>query len=454
MPFAAVHCAVTTWQGTLADSSRITESTPTTPAASKPGIYRGWPIAVVAALSLGGSIGTAQQGFQVFILPLEEEFGWTRTQVNVSLVLGVAMAWFSPFVGVMMDRFGARWVMASSLAMIALGFFLRATMTELWQFYLFTILIYLGTPGASMLPAGRLIGMWFPSTRGRMMGIVTSGNNLGGMITIFFFGTFFIVLVGWRWSFFAIGVAMLVITVLAIVIVRDHPDDVEREAGKRWGPGAKARSRAREMLSGWQTRDAVRSSTFWFLTIGMTVQQFARTAVSTQLIPHLEQVGFSTKAAALSISLMMLFAILSKLASGRLSESITARNTYVVIISIQIVGLAFIVLAGGTWLVWPALMVFGFGIGGVGALGPLAITEAFGLRNFGVIQGLTRPAMTVPLVGGPLMAGILFDRTETYDLAFTIVIAFLVVAIASLLLARPQARPDPGQIATGSSGEN
>ncbi len=69
--------------------------------------------------------------------------------------------------------------MATSLLLVATAFFLRSVMTELWQFYLFSGVMFAGTPGATMMPAGRLVLTWFPKARGRMMGIVTSGNNIG-----------------------------------------------------------------------------------------------------------------------------------------------------------------------------------------------------------------------------------------------------------------------------------
>ena len=59
--------------------------------------------------------------------------------------------------------------------------------------------------------------------------------------------------------------------------------------------------------------------------------------------------------------------------------------------------------AGGSALTWVALVIFGLGMRGVGALGPLVITEMFGLRSFGSIPGFTRPATTIPVVPGPIM---------------------------------------------------
>ena len=83
-------------------------------------------------------LGTVQFTFGFFIEPLEEEFGWSRTQVNIALSFGVLTSAMSPVVGNMMDRFGARWTMALSILLVALAFVLRSVMTELWQFYLFS----------------------------------------------------------------------------------------------------------------------------------------------------------------------------------------------------------------------------------------------------------------------------------------------------------------------------
>ena len=141
------------------------------------GIYRGWYIAAVSALSIGVA-------FSLFILPLEETFGWSRTQVNGALTFGVVSGLLSPYIGKLMDCVGAKRTMAVSITLVAIAFLLRSVMTELWHFYLFSALMFAGLPGATMMPAGRLVNLWFARIRGRMMGIVTAGNNFGSMIAI------------------------------------------------------------------------------------------------------------------------------------------------------------------------------------------------------------------------------------------------------------------------------
>ena len=428
-----------------AGSAQISESGTTsaerTPAPGR-GIYRGWQVVTVSALSIGAVLGTAQFAFGLFILPLEEEFGWSRTQVNVSLTIGVVSGLLSPLIGSLLDRFGARWTMAVSIALVAIAFLLRSIMTELWQFYLFSAIMFAGIPGATMMPAGRLVMTWFPRTRGRMMGRVAAGNNFGSMISIPVVAGL-IALIGWRWTFGVMGIALFGLVMLAVLVIRDNTEDVEREQGKRWSPseagGQPGLSPADRML----VSQAVRTSAFWFLMVGMTLQQFVRTGLVSQMVPHLQQVGFTVAAAAGAMSLLAFFAMTSKLIFGRLSETITARLAFVVVMVLQGIGLAILLFAGGSVVAWGAIVIFGLGMGGVGALSPLVITDMFGLKQFGRIVGLMHVAIIIPVFLGPIMAGVIFDSTGNYNLMFVITIALLVASIGSFMMARvPKQRSD------------
>jgi MFS family permease len=380
-------------------------------------------------------LGTVQFAFGFFIEPLEEEFGWSRTQVNVSLSIGVVTSFLSPLVGNLMDRFGARWTMAVSILLVATAFLLRSIMTELWQFYLFSGIMFAGTPGATMLPAGRLVLTWFPKARGRMMGIVTSGNNIGSGISVPIVAGL-IGLIGWRWTWGVLGILLVGLAMLVILVIRDTADDVRKEQRKRWAPSKISDEEKSGFTGGLSTSAAVRTSAFWFLVVGMTLQQFVRTGVVSQMVPHLQQVGFSRAVAAWMMILLAIFAGSSKLIFGRLSESITARVSFVMIMGLQGIGLSILLVSGGSWITWGAIIVFGLGMGGVGALTPLVIFDMFGLKQFGSIMGLIQMGIAIPIFAGPIIAGYIYDSTGKYDLMFGITIGLLVVSIGSFLLAR------------------
>ena len=139
--------------------------------------------------------------------------------------------------------------------------------------------------------------------------------------------------------------------------------------------------------------------------------------------------------------LLAFFGMSSKLIFGRLSETITARLAFVVIMILQGAGLAVLMVSGGSASVWGAIVVFGLGMGGVGALTPLVITDMFGLKQFGSIMGLTRTALIIPVFAGPIMAGLIFDATDSYNLMFGITIALLAVSIVVFMMIRSPFSP-------------
>lgn len=399
------------------------------------GIYRGWYVAGVCALSIGAVLGTTQFAFSLFILPLEAEFGWSRTEVNGALTFGVVSSLMSPFIGRLMDRVGARWTMAGSIAVVAVGFLLRSLMTELWHFYLFSALMFAGVPGTTMMPAGRLVNVWFPRIRGRMMGIVTAGNNFGSMLAIPVIA-WLIAVAGWRLAFAAIATGLLGFVILAAVVIRDDEADIRKERSKRWAPSEADSRQQLDVNDGLLVSEAIRTSAFWLLVVGLTLQQFVRTGVVSQLVPHLQQVGFSLAEATTAMMTLAFFGMTSKLIFGRLSETITARLAFVVILVFQAAGLAVMIPAGGSAVAWVGIGVFGIGMGGVGALTPLVLTDMFGLKQFGSIMGLTHTAVLVPVIGGPILAGMIYDATGGYDLVFGVTIGMLAVSIVTFLMAK------------------
>ncbi|MFP6594983.1 MAG: MFS transporter [Dehalococcoidia bacterium] len=403
------------------------------------GLYNGWYIALFASLASGLTIGTSNYAFGVFIEPLEDEFGWSRTQINTALTFGVASALISPLIGRWLDRFGSRPVMVGSLAFVAAGFFIYAGMTTLWQFYAASLLLYLGLPGATMIPSGRLISIWFAGTRGRMMGFVTAGNNLGGL-TMVPLAALVVGMSGWRGGYVTFGMVIIVIAVLVLLFVRDSQSDVTAARAKRWAPAVSDDDGPGAAI-GYSLGDVLRMKSFYFLAVGHAIPSFSYAVVLTQLIPHLESQGISSGAASTGVMLLAVFGIASKIIFGRLSETITARWAMAISLAIQSVGLVLLIVVGGSSAVWIVIAFYGMGFGAMGALIPLTVAEAYGMRHFGSILGVTSMAGVIPMVVGPLMAGIVFDAYGTYDVAFAIMAVMFAMGALAMVLARRPAPP-------------
>ena len=398
-------------------------------------IYRGYPIAIVVFLSTGLSVGMTQYAFGEFAGPLKEQFGWSQTQLNLSLAFSFISGLCAPFVGTLSDRIGIRPVMFGSILIIAIGFLMRPFITELWHWYLFSALVYTGFPGATVLPGGKMVGLWFPRTRGRMMGAVMAGNNFGG-ITMPPLAAAIIVVFNWQTAYVVFGVIMGALAVMVLFVIVEDEKKVESEM-KRTGRGDQAQIARAAAQAGVTLKQALRNRNFWLVTIGLVAATFTYQGVLTQLRQHFEESGFTPAMATTAVSTIAGMGIFSKLAFGRASEKITARIATILSIALQMVGVLIIAQVDASHLLWLGIFVFGLGFGGLGALALLVVQEMFGMKEFGGIMGIMQVGMIASGTGAPMMAGAIHDSSGSFDSAFLIVAAIFVVGIAALALARP-----------------
>jgi MFS family permease len=268
-----------------------------------------------------------------------------------------------------------------------------------------------------------------------MMGFVLAGENIGGLAMVSL-ATLVVGASGWRTGYVVFGVILLLIIVLVLMFVRDSQSDIVAARGKRWAPALSVSDESGASV-GYALREVFRMRSYYFLAAGHAIPMLSFSAFLTNLIPHLESEGISSGAAASGIMVLAVFGILSKLIFGRLSETITARWTMSICLSIQSVGLLLLIAAGGSNAVWFVIAFFGMGFGAIGALIPLTVAEAYGMRHFGSILGTTSMLGVVPMISGPLIAGIVFDAYGNYDLAFVIMAAAYGLGALSMALARP-----------------
>lgn len=391
--------------------------------------YRRWLVAGTTFLSVGTSIGFVQYAFQAFVLPLEEEFGWSRTQINLSLSLGIASSFIAPLAGRFLDKYGSTKIMSISLLLVTLGFFMRGSMSELWQLYLSSILLYIGIPGATQLPLGKLMGLWFPNIRGRMIGFTMAGNNFSAVVTVPI-ATFIILASGWRFAFFALGITTFIVLILVLIFIRDDKN-YNFESNKK-------KESTNSSIKDYELSDAIKTSAFWFLVSGMMLQQFARTTVVIQLVPHFVAKGVSVGLASSMMSAFGVFAVISKLISGWLSDFIPSRFILIIVVIFQMIGIQF-VLAEKQELMWLGSSLMGLGIGAMGVLGPAITTELFGLKKYSSIFGFINMPIAIPVIVGPIFSGIIFDRYKTYTLAFNLVELLLIISIISFIFVKNKA---------------
>ena len=398
-------------------------------------LYRGYVVALLVFLSTGLSIGMAQYAFGEFAGPLQERYGWNQTELNLSLTFAFISGILAPVIGYWTDRYGVRPVMFVSLVLIAIGFILRPLITELWHWYTLSAIVYAGFPGATVLPAGKMVGLWFPNSMGRMTGLVVSGNNFGGMTMPPLAamqslpssaGNGHTSPSASSWSYSPSAV---------MIFMREKPRDVEVEMRRTRRP--RFASNAAAARAGMSIKRAIRTWAFWLTLVGLVAATFTYQGVLTQLRQHFGENGFAPAAATSAVTFIATMGIASKLAFGRASERFSARRMTVLSIGFQAVGVAMMILPfGGVPLIVAGIIVYSLGFGGLGALIVLVVQQTFGLREYASLMGLYQFAQIVSIAGGPVLAGRVHDDTDSFNLAFATIVGIFIVGMITLYLAR------------------
>jgi MFS family permease len=388
--------------------------------------HHGWLIAAVIFMTFALTIGITHYAFGVFITELEADLGWNRAQLNGTLTLFAVGGLLAPLVGRLIDRHGVRPVMIVSFALLAISNFGRPFVNELWQFYALSLLQFIAIPGTIMLPAGKLIGIWFPNARGRAMGFASMGANVGGAtfsaLTAVLIGS-----IGWLCAYAVYGgLFVLAIPVVALVVREDGREP--RSTGDGVIP---------TVDDGMTTRQALRSRAFYVLVISLTLAQLTYLSVLTQIVPHLENVGFDRGTAAAGVGAMAIFGAVGKASFGWLTEHVPSRFVVILSLGMQAAGLAILIAAGDSRVVWSFVPIFGLGFGALGALMTLLVQETFGVREFATIFGLVNFFTQGASIVGPPLVGASFEATGSYSTAFTVVAILFVVGAVALLFAKP-----------------
>ena len=143
--------------------------------------------------------GTGYYAFSLFYKPLEAEFGWGRGTISVAFTIYfVIQALTSPFIGQLVDRYGARKLITLGALISGLGFLWLTFMQDLYSFYGGYVVIGLGATAMGIVPTTQVVSNWFTKRRGFALGIMSTGIGAGAVVLAPIVGAYLIPGFGWR----------------------------------------------------------------------------------------------------------------------------------------------------------------------------------------------------------------------------------------------------------------
>ncbi len=434
--------------------SRLHRSLPTQLASHQGGqaaLFHGWRVVAVSALAQAVSVGTTFYAYGAFVKPLAAEFGASRLAVTLGMTsMMVVQGVIAPFMGRALDRLSPRVVMATGIVLQAAGLGLLSRASEFWQVgMLFVTAIGVGSYLFSPLATTAIVARWFVRRRGQALGITALGSAAGG-IAFPPIVTALIEHFGWRGAAGVMGAGLILLVAPVVLFVARPPEDVgtapDGDPVVAPTPTASTLTRNRvapsEPIAPMTARALIRERNFWAITIAIGFAYCPVSVMLAHLVPFATDIGFSPARAAILMSGYALGSALGRLPFGWLADRIDKR--WVVWIMFAWFALSWSQLMGqpsfGALLA--AVIASGFAVGGTMPLWGALTGAAFGRATIGSAMGLMNLLMLPVSIAGAPVAAHVFDRTGSYQLAFTSFLAcFGLGAIAIGFLRLPGVEP-------------
>lgn len=383
-------------------------------------IFYGWWVVAAAFLNLFFAVGIIFYGFPVFYTSFVESLGFTRAQVTQGFLLGFLIIGlpFGLFVGAVIDRIGARWVIVTGAGFVGISLLLMARMTKLWQYEALCVLEVLGYVFAGPIANQVLVSRWFRARRGRAMGVAYLGLGSGGVVAPLL-ANYLIRTYGWRHALEIIALALMAVLLpVGIWITRSTPE----ESGLL--PDGESPANSLNAATGDITSsgvvEAVRTTNFWLILLGSTLAIGAIGSVIQHFILFLRDQGYSATVASRFSTGLLAASLAGRILVGYAVDHVQKKNAMALFYFLMGASVLLLRMASQPAAALTFALVFGFSMGADYMLVPLVTAESFGTASLGKLLALIIMGYSLGQWGLPWVVGRLFDASHSYDLAWSI----------------------------------
>lgn len=405
-------------------------------------IFYGWWI-VAAGFTLEALIGALMfYAYGAYVVLLREEFGWSKTMLSAAFAMARAESGIlGPIQGWLTDRFGPRALIRAGMTIFGVGFLLFSRIGSPEAFFATFFLIALGSSLGGYLPIGVAIVNWFRRHRALALSISATGMAVGGLLTqvvVLAMSQF-----GWRATALASGILILLVGLPIAQVVHHRPEPHgHRPDGEAVGRRPRA-SAAREAPGvDFTAREALRTKAFWCVSLGHGFGLLVVSAVMVHMMVHVtERLGYSLRQGASIVAIMTVMQVIGQLTGGWAGDRLSKRVIVVACMMGHAAALLLLASATAFWMVVAFAVLHGLAWGVRGPLMSAIRADYFGSAAFGTITGFSSMIVMLGMMGGPLVAGILSDRTGTYEMPFRILALLAAGGSVFFVLARRPAPP-------------
>ncbi len=409
--------------------------------------FYGWTVLFAAGSSMVVRNSAASLTLAVFIFPMSEDLGWSRTLIAGAASLGGLVATVaSPVVGWALDRYGARVILTGSVLILGLSTVSLAWATVPIAFYLAYGLGRVIFSSPLNIGPSVVVSRWFVRRRGLATGFLFLSHSLG-MITFPLIAGLVIKYRGWEDAWIVLGVLVWILALGPVsMLVRQTPEEVgllpDGDPPKPQAGGAETSAVTEEQ--NWTLREAARTPTLWLLVMATGSLFLLQSGTNIHQGAYFLDQGLGVGVSAATLSLNAVFTGVGSIFWGWLVDRVPVRFTYAGVALMMAVALILFPMADTTVEALIVASIFGAAVGGILVVPVVAYANYFGRRSLSAIRGVTEPFVSLGQAIGALFSGIVYDVTGSYKDAFLVLSILGFATIAMLLATRAPLRERQG----------
>jgi len=408
--------------------------------------YYGWRmVGVVCAIRILGG-GLHGYGFTVFFLPITQDLGLTRAATSLAFSLARAEgAIEGPVVGYLVDRYGPRPMIVSAALLTGIGYILLSWVDS----YLSFLVVYVGvislafTAGFAQSPMV-LANSWFIRQRARAMTVVSAAVPVGGAVIspLLALG---VNAWGWRWAAFVAGWILLIACIPLSLLIKRSPESMgllpDGDPPERTSGASEPKKKLGDNLGATETttRNAMKTFVYWVIVLAMMARVAAHSTVIVHFIPLMVWKGVSQEWAAFLLGSFAFLNLVAHFFLGWIADRVNKPRLMSACMLVPALSVPLLVWGESIWV----LLIFTCLYTVVDASFPIGwatVGDFFGRKYFGTIRGTMSFFYMWGGVVGPVIAGAVYDQSQSYTAVLWGLFVVLSIATAlNALLIKPWA---------------
>ena len=407
-----------------------------------------WAVAIACVAFYAVPLGFAANHAGLFITPVMDQFGWSRTDATLFMSIQPWVAAIcTPFAGKLISKYNPRWVLGTAVLVVALANLACAWFTEPWQWNVYGVLYGASAAFWMYIATPTMVNRWFSKSNGTVIGAIGVFVSLFGAIMSPIINGW-IASMGWQTARIICSVIVIIAGAgVTYALLRESP---EKMGVKPWGYDAAQADRAKSAeanvtevkeTAGLTRNQAMKNPALWLLILmaGMFVisasfvQQLASYASVTD--------GLGAAVGAMAVSVAMVTSMIGKFGLGWISDHFGAVASGIVAGVLGAGGALVCLLVGpNPTLFYVGVGMFGIGYSALNVVPPLTCQQAFGDKDYANIFSIVATGLNVFSGFAALIYAQIFDITGSFAGAFWMNIIFYVVICVLALVIVPMGR--------------